>query len=145
MIKNYTVVYMCVDNPFCSTYCRDKHFMYIKNIDPDLKFPYKWYKNDNDNHNDNHNTKINCLIEIDCFKITDNQHSHSMKRLNRTQSLSDINTNTNMNMKREKVIVTCIKLHKFSIRLSNKTLKKCIGFLCIIMISILIKSNYQFN
>lgn len=129
IIHNNSIIYMCVDNPFCSTYCRDKQFVLIKNMDPELNFPDKWYKNDN-------TTKVNCFIEIDYFRPSSYKNNNYMKKISRTQSLCDLN------IKREKMIITCIKFHIFDIKISNKTLKKCIALLSIIMISILIKSKY---
>ena len=129
-IKDYNIIYMCVDNSFCSTYCRDKHYQYIKNIDPDLNYPYKWNKN---------NAKINCFIEIDYFNVYET--NHACAKLKKSQSLYELNTN-NDNIKKGKMIITCINFHKFKFHISNDILKKSILIISVIMLGIIIKSNY---
>lgn len=130
-INDNNIIYMCVDNSFCSTYCRNKHYRYIKNIDPDLNYPYKWNKN---------NTKINCFIEIDYFNIYDT-NNHTYTKLKKSQSLYELNIN-NDNIKKGKMIITCINFHKFKIHISNNILIIIPIIICFITIGIIINSRY---
>ena len=126
LIYNNNMIYMCVDNSFCSTSCRDKHLKYIRNIDPEFDYPHKW------NENKRFNTKINCFIEVDYFNINDK----SIKKMNRSKSLCDFKK-----FKSEKMIITCINFCKFNIKISNKIYKILLACgLFITTLSILIKS-----
>lgn len=141
-IKNNDVVYMCVDCPFCSIQCRESHYTYIKQIDPNLNSPYKW------NKPTNKNTSINCFIEIDYLKISNfNRLQLKHKGLNKSRSLydmslSEITDNDNeksVMIKKEKMIITCIKFYKFHIKLSSTKIKILSIIIFIIFLSILIK------
>ena len=125
-IKNDNVVYMCVDNTFCSILCRDKHIRYIRNFDPDFNYPDKW------NGNNNYSAKVDCLIEVDYLHFP---RSTSKHKLYRSQSL----TNLLDHKPSEKLFITRVKLYTFNIKLTNKKIKLIGLCLLIILISIIIR------
>lgn len=128
IIKNNYAIYMCVDNSFCSTHCRDKHFNHIRNIDPELNYPEKW--------NTNTNTKVNCFIEIDYYKVPNSRKQ--ITKMYRSQSLYNLSET-----EKEKLIITGIKLYKFDLNLifsSKRNKIVIICFICLIL-SIIIKIN----
>lgn len=126
IIKNDNVVYMCVDNTFCSMPCRDKHLRYIRNFDPEFNYPDKW------NQNNNYSAKIDCLIEVDYFHFP---RSTSKHKLCRSQSLTNLLDNKHS----EKMLITCVKFYTFNIKLTNKKIKLIGIGLLIILISIIIR------
>lgn len=129
-IKNGNILYMCVDNSFCSMHCRDRHLRYIKNFDPDFNYPERW--------NNNYSAKVDCLIEVDYLHFPRQTSSH---KLYRSQSL----TNLLEYKKNERVFITCVKLYTFNFRITNTRIK-IIG-LCIIIavMSIIVHSLLNLN
>jgi hypothetical protein len=114
------VVYMSVDNAFCSLSCREEHLRYIINFDPDLNYPDKWNANNN-------YTKVDCVIEVDYInfhKSTTYKHN-----LYKSQSLIKLLNHKCI----EKKLIMCVKMYIFNIKLINK-----IKFISICLLIILI-------
>lgn len=125
-IKNDNVLYMCVDNTFCSMPCRDKHLRYIRNFDPEFNYPDKW------NTSTNYSAKIDCLIEVDYIHFP---KTSSKNKLYRSQSLKNL-----LEYKQsEKMLITCVKLYIFNIKLTDKKIKLICVCLLIIIMSIIIR------
>ena len=157
-IERYNAIYMCVDHSFCSISCRDKQFKYIRKLDPDLNYPHTWYDNND------RSSKINCLIEIDYFKIqnksqklTRSQSLYTFTEINKNDVNNHNNTNNNNNTNNQsnqnnkniynpnKIFITCIKLNLFNIFnfiISNKIVKPFILFFVIFLIIFMIKFKY---
>jgi len=129
-IKNNNVLYMCVDNTFCSMPCRNKHLRYITNFDPEFNYPDKW--NINANNNNNYSAKVDCMIEVDYLHFP---ISNSKQKLYRSQSLTNLLDHKHS----EKMVITCVKLYMFNIKLTDKKVKLISTCLLIILISTLIR------
>lgn len=124
-IRNDKILYMCVDNSFCSMPCRDKHLRYIRNFDPEFNYPDRW-------NNNNLSTKIDCMIEVDYLYFPKIKSKHELSRSQSLTNLLEYN-------KREKICITCIKIYSFNIKFTNRNFKViCICGL-IIFISIFIR------
>lgn len=128
-IRNENILYMCVDNTFCSMLCRNKHLGYIKKFDPGLNYPDRW------NINNTYSVKVDCLIELDYIH---NLKSKSKHILYRSHSL----TNLLEHEEKEKLIITCIKVRMFGFKLTDKRIKIFGMCLMIIIMSVTIKMMF---
>lgn len=124
-IKNNNVLYMCVDNTFCSMSCRDKHLKFIKNFDPDFNYPDRW---------NNYSTKVDCFIEVDYIHIP---RQKSSRTLYRSQSLKNL---LDYKEKKETVFITCIKLHKFNLKLTDMRIKLFTLWFIVMVTSMIIRA-----
>ena len=121
-IRNNNVLYMCVDNAFCSMSCRDRHLSYIKNFDPEFNYPERW---------NNYSAKVDCLIEVDYLHFPRQKSNHNLYR---SQSL----TNLLEYKQKEKMLITCIKLYTFNIKFRIIWIKLIGLCLMAVMISMII-------
>ena len=123
-ISNDNVLYMCVDSTFCSMSCRDRHLKYIKNFDPEFNYPDRW---------NNDYTKVDCLIEVDYIHFP--RHK-SRNKLYSSHSLINLLEYE----QKEKMLITCIKLYSFNIKITNNRIKLIWLCLIVIMISKIIRA-----
>lgn len=131
LIRNDNVLYMCVDNTFCSMSCRDKHLKYIRNFDPEFNYPEKW-------NNNNLSAKIDCLIEVDYLHFPRMNSKHKLYRSNSLTNLLEYK-------EKEKVFITCIKFYTFSLKIKDKKIKILALCLIIVLISIAIRTILYSN
>ena len=100
-IPNDSVIYMCVDNTFCSLSCGDKHLRYIINFDPDFNYPELW---------NNLSDKNVYLIEVDYLHSPRMNSNHKLYRKNLYPKILEYK-------EKENVFITCKKFYNFSLHL----------------------------
>ena len=108
IIKKCSDIYMCVDKPFCSLYCRNKHIKYIMSIDPDLNNPYKW--------NNNVTIQVNYSININ-----DVMETKSKIKLYKSKSLTNLLDNKENETYKKFIILS--NFNNYIVKITDKKLK----------------------
>lgn len=125
-IYNNHDIYMCIDNTFCSTSCRNKQLNYIKKFDPEFNHPDKWNKI-------KHKANVNCFIEIDYFKIPTLKSSKNINQSISMTNLLDYKERKLNETINKKMMITCIKVYMFNIKLNYKQIV-ILGTSCLMLI-----------